>query len=122
MITKLTCLTAALLIAPMGFVIASAGQVGLRKAEPLRVVAPTYVTCRIKQKLLPQGPPKSQITIINDSGSEIAKDTTIYWEVGADKGAFNLPNSLRPFMSISTRISLSTAVADSVKAVAWYYK
>jgi hypothetical protein len=101
---------------------AASGQVVLRKAEPVKIIAPTYLSCRIKQQLLQQGPPEGQITITNDTRWTISRGTTIYWRLGVNKGSFGLPHDLRPIMTFTTEIQMNSAVAASVKAVAWYYK
>jgi hypothetical protein len=123
MITKQFRMTVGLLaLAAIACVPVLAGQV-LRKAEPAKINAPTYLVCKIKQRLLQQGPPESQLTITASSRSGLPKDTTIYWKVGdAYKGSFNLPYTLRPTMSFSTDIHLDSALAYSVVPIAWYYK
>jgi hypothetical protein len=124
MIIKHFRFTVALLaLGTMGLMTESAGQVVLRKVEPAKITAATYIACTVTQKLLQQGPPETQLTITANPRSGIPKGTTIYWKVGdPHKGSFNLPNDLRPTMSFSTRIHMDSAVADAVKAMAWYYK
>lgn len=107
----------------MGLRTESAGQVVLRKAEPAKIAAPTYVECKLKQELRQQGPPESKLTITGSPRSGIPKGTTIHWKVGdVHKGSFKLPNDLRPSMPFSTEIYMNSAVADSAKPLAWYYK